>query len=159
MATYHTSHSHTHTTNGDQSWYSTNQSVATPSDVSTAVRKLLSSTRRLQEILKLWSTERATESDVSDVYVQIGHEFNATINAFAHYGIELANIHSIPGELRAVLEGCLAEDPSPQVMETFQPELRKVLYKLLKGLQARQDSWRAATQRNADHHAQMLDLA
>ena len=47
------------------------------------------STKRLQEVLKLWSVEQATEEEVSNVYVQIGHEFNVTISAFAYHQIEL----------------------------------------------------------------------
>ena len=56
-----------------------------------------------------------------------------------------SDIHSIPGELRTVLEHCLAEDPSPDVLVSFMPDLRKVLYKLLKGLHSRQDKWRAVS--------------
>jgi len=56
-----------------------------------------------------------------------------------------SDIHSIPAELRTVLEHCLAEDPSPDVLASFMPELRKVLYKLLKGLHSRQDKWRVVS--------------
>ncbi|KAF8963359.1 hypothetical protein BDZ97DRAFT_1758627 [Flammula alnicola] len=120
---------------------------AIPGDVPTAVHNLLTSTKRLQEVLKLWSVDKATEGDVSDLYVQIGHEFNVTISAFAYHHIDLSDIHSVPAELRTVLEGCLAEDPSPAVLDSFLPELRRVLFKLLKGLQSRQDKWRAASHR------------
>ncbi|KDR67745.1 hypothetical protein GALMADRAFT_79553, partial [Galerina marginata CBS 339.88] len=114
-------------------------------DVPTAVKNLLTSTKRLQEVLKLWSLDQATESGVSDVYVQIGHEFNVTISAFAYHQIALTDIHSIPLELRSVLELCLAEEPSPATLAQFMPDLRKVLFKLLKGLQRRQDNWQAVT--------------
>jgi len=57
--------------------------------VPNAVQKLLFSTRRLQQVLNEWSTENATDGDVSDVFVQIGHDFNAVIAAFAHYSIDL----------------------------------------------------------------------
>jgi hypothetical protein len=57
----------------------------------------------------------------------------------------LSDIHSFPVELRTVLENCLAEEPSPEVLVSFMPDLRKVLYNLLKGLQSRQDMWRTAT--------------
>ncbi|KAJ3487609.1 hypothetical protein NLJ89_g11697 [Agrocybe chaxingu] len=150
MATYHSSSSysgegssHAGTSTYDKNWHQT----ATPGDVTTAVHNLLSSTKRLQEVLRLWGAEKASEGDVSDVYVQIGHEFNATINAFAYHQIDLSEIHSIPADLRDVLERCLSEEPAPEVLESFMPALRKVLYKLLKGLQSRQDAWRAATQR------------
>jgi hypothetical protein len=62
---------------------------AVPGDVPTAVHNLLASTKRLQEVLKLWSADQATEDEVSDLYVKIGHEFNATISAFAYHQIDL----------------------------------------------------------------------
>ena len=127
------------------------------------MHSLLTSTKRLQELLKLWSAEQATESDVSDLYVQIGHEFNATITAFSQHRIDLRYIPSsikysstkqftsdileIPNELRTVLEQCLSEEPSPEILSMFMPELRKVIFKLLKGLQSRQEQWQAVTQR------------
>lgn len=74
------------------------QATPSPSDVATAVHTLLSSTKRLQEVLRLWSSDKATEGDVSDMYVKIGHEFNATISAFAYYQIDLRYVpkHYVP---------------------------------------------------------------
>lgn len=57
--------------------------------------------------------------------------------------VDLSDIHTVPTELRTVLEHCLAEDPSPATLEHFMPEVRQALYKMLKGLQLRQDAWRA----------------
>jgi len=113
-------------------------------DVPGAVRNLLLSTKRLQDLLKQWSMGQATEGQVSDAYVQIGTDFNTTIRAFAYHQIDLSDIHSIPGELRVPLEQCLGEDPSPEILENYMPQVKQVLYKLLKGLQARQEAWRAA---------------
>jgi len=101
------------------------------------------STKRLREILAQWSIGRATESQVSDVFVETATEFNSTMHAFSYHRIDLSEIHSFPKELRTILENCLAEDPSPQVLEIFMPQVRQVLYKLLKALQARQEAWRA----------------
>ncbi|KAE9405303.1 hypothetical protein BT96DRAFT_812434 [Gymnopus androsaceus JB14] len=115
----------------------------TPGDVPSTVRNLLLSMKQLQDTLKHWSVNQATEAQVSDVYVQIGTDFNATVNAFAYHKIDLSDIYSIPKDLRTVLEQCLAEDPSPQVLAVFMPQVRQVLYRLLRGLQARQDAWRA----------------
>jgi hypothetical protein len=152
--TYQAGPSHAAASPSDEGhgWYTSN-----PGDVSTAVHKLLFSTKRLQDVLRLWSADKASEGDVSDVYVQIGHEFNATITAFAHYNIDLTDIHSVPAELRIVLERCLSEDPSPEMLESFMPDLRKILYKLLKGLQARQEPWRAATHRLGNNRAPLLN--
>ena len=46
-----------------------------------------------------------------------------------------------------MLESCLGEDPSPETLERYMPEVRQVLYRLLKGLQSRQDAWRASSGR------------
>ncbi|PPQ85236.1 hypothetical protein CVT25_010009 [Psilocybe cyanescens] len=135
-----------------------NYQTAIPGDVSTAVKDLLTSTKRLQDMLKLWSTQQATEGDVSDLYVQIGHEFNVTITAFAYHHIDLSDLHNIPTELRTVLEHCLSEDPSPEILETFLPDLRKVLFRLLKGLQSRQDPWRSALERREALRTSPLNL-
>ncbi|GLB43312.1 putative cytoskeletal regulatory protein binding [Lyophyllum shimeji] len=113
-------------------------------DVPGTVRSLLLSTKQLQDLLKQWSLGQATEGQVSDAYVQIGQDFNNTIRAFAYHQIDLSDIHSIPGELRVPLEQCLGEDPSPEVLQNYMPQVKQVLYKLLRGLQARQDAWRAA---------------
>lgn len=64
-----------------------------------------------------------------------------------------SDIHSIPNELRTVLEQCLAEDPSPDVVNAFMPAVRRVLYKLLKGLQARQDAWKSINANENSHDA------
>ncbi|KAJ6554448.1 hypothetical protein B0H19DRAFT_1210843 [Mycena capillaripes] len=111
-------------------------------DVPTAVRNLLLSTKELQKILTQWSLGQVSETQVSDVYVQIGTDFNTAIQAFAYHRIELNDVHSVPKELRTVLEQCLAEDPSPEALAMFMPEVRQVLFKLLKGLQSKQEAWR-----------------
>lgn len=70
------------------------ESQLAPGDVPTLVHNLLSSTKQLQETLRQWSLNQATESQVSDVYVQIGTEFNATIGAFAYHQIDLRYGHA-----------------------------------------------------------------
>ncbi|KAF8625523.1 hypothetical protein AX17_006835 [Amanita inopinata Kibby_2008] len=136
----------TATSSGSSSSGYTSQHQASqrvPGDVPTAVHNLLSSTGQLQDLLRQWSVGRASETQVSDLYVKIGTDFNTTLNAFLHHNIELADLYSIPKELRGVLEHCLSEDPSSQALEMYMPQVRQVLYKLLKGLQMRQDIWRA----------------
>jgi hypothetical protein len=66
-----------------------NDTQKTPDKVPSTVHNLLTSTKRLQEVLRLWSVEQASEGDVSDTYVQIGNEFNLTISAFAEHQIDL----------------------------------------------------------------------
>jgi hypothetical protein len=137
------------------------QKIQADSDVPGSVRNLLLSIKQLQELLQLWSVGQATEGQVSDAYVKIGTDFNATVHAFASHHIDLrymrasshlinmhtdmdySDIHSVPKELRTVLENCLGEDASSETLERYMPEVRRVLYRLMKGLQSRQDEWRA----------------
>ncbi|TFY80582.1 hypothetical protein EWM64_g3430 [Hericium alpestre] len=115
-----------------------------PADVPRAVATLLDVTKQLQEMLRLWSTHQVDEGQVSDVYVRIGTEFNATVTAFQHYNIDLSDLYSIPQELRTVLENCLSEEPSPQVFEMYMPQVRQIMYNLLQGLRGKQSAyWRA----------------
>jgi hypothetical protein len=61
----------------------------TPSDVPTAVSTLLGLTKQLQEVLRLWSTRQANEGQVSDAFVLVGMQFNATVNAFSRHHIDM----------------------------------------------------------------------
>lgn len=53
------------------------------------MKSLLLATKDLQDRLKMWGVGNASESEVSDCYVSIGNEFNATISAFAQHDIDL----------------------------------------------------------------------
>jgi len=118
------------------------QSPRSAGDVPTAVKNLLVATKRLQEALRLWSIQQATETDVSNIYVTVGTEFNEVVGAFAQHKIDLSEIHSVPRDLRGVLEQCLGEDPSPQALAMYMPQVRQILYTLLQGLRSRQEAWR-----------------
>lgn len=61
----------------------------TPSDVPTAVSTLLGLTKQLQDVLRLWSMRQADEGQVSDAFVLVGMQFNATVNAFSRHGIDM----------------------------------------------------------------------
>jgi hypothetical protein len=58
-------------------------------DVPTAVKSLLLATKQLQEALYQWSIGQVSETDVSDVYVRIGTDFNHALHAFAYYSIDM----------------------------------------------------------------------
>ena len=58
-----------------------------------------------------------------------------------------SDINSVTGNLRAVLERCLSESASPEVLDKFMPEVRHVLFVLLRGLIKQQESWQTATRR------------
>lgn len=53
------------------------------------VHSLVASTKSLQDILRDWSNGRANELQVSDIYVQIGTEFNSIVAAFRGYQIDM----------------------------------------------------------------------
>lgn len=61
-----------------------------PSDVPTAVATLLGLTRQLQDVLRLWSDAAAGENQVSDAFVLVGMQFNATVNAFSRHRIDMS---------------------------------------------------------------------
>jgi len=112
--------------------------------VPTAVHGLLEATRRLQDVLNEWGAHTASVDDVSDVYVRVVEEFNAAIQAFAECGIDLGDLYVVPQEMRATLEQCLAEEPSPEALARFLPELKQTLIKLLRGLKRCHPEWRAS---------------
>ena len=51
--------------------------------------RLLVSIKGLLESLTKWSEQQMTDMDVSDVYVQLGNDFNAAVAAFAAYNIDM----------------------------------------------------------------------
>lgn len=61
----------------------------TSSDVPTAVSTLLGLTKQLQEVLRLWSKRQVNEGQVSDAFVLVGMQFNATVNAFSRHHIDM----------------------------------------------------------------------
>lgn len=65
------------------------QSFTQPA-VESAVTRLLVSIKQLLEALTNWSNEKATETEVSDVYVRLGNDFNAAVAAFASYHIDMS---------------------------------------------------------------------
>ena len=54
-----------------------------------AVTRLLVAIKQLLEALTLWSTLKMSEAQVSDVYVQLGNDFNAAVAAFAAFNIDM----------------------------------------------------------------------
>ena len=54
-----------------------------------AITGVLVSIKKLLESLTKWSEQQITEMDVSDVYVQLGNNFNLAAAAFAVYDIEM----------------------------------------------------------------------
>jgi hypothetical protein len=125
---------------------------------------LVEVTKQLQETLRLWSISYASEQHISEVYVRLGAEFNATVAAFQNFGIDMryisifgprlcsplkwfdlcSDIYRIPQDLRAVLEACLSEVPSAHTLNKYLPRVRQIIATLLRGLQSKQAAyWQA----------------
>ncbi|KAI0029178.1 hypothetical protein K488DRAFT_35341, partial [Vararia minispora EC-137] len=107
-------------------------------DVPRMVTSLLATTKALQEALRLWSLRQVSEQHVSDVYVRLGADFNATVTAFQYYNIDLSDLYSTPENLRRVLDACLRDEPSPRVLAVHMPRVKQIIYSLLQGLLGKQ---------------------
>ncbi|KAL7418149.1 actin interacting protein 3-domain-containing protein [Mrakia frigida] len=113
------------------------------SHMESAVTKLLVATRQLLDALTNWSTGRITETEVSDVYVRLGNDFNSCVSAFQDLDIPMHELLSVPAQLRNCLERCLADDPSPKNLERYLPEIRNTIVSLLQGLKAKQTLYKS----------------
>ncbi|AET37665.1 formin-mediated actin nucleation enhancer Ecym_1439 [Eremothecium cymbalariae DBVPG len=118
---------------------STSSTGAKPmSTVESSVTKLLISTKTLLQRLTQWSKKAATESQVSDAYVQLGNDFKLVSKHFAHAGIEVNDLGDVPMELRRVLEVALREPPSEETLNRYLPQIREIIVNLLEKLKAKQ---------------------
>ena len=61
--------------------------------VESAVTRLLVAIKQLLEALTQWSKLEITESQVSDVYVRLGNDFNMAVAAFGQYNIDMRYNH------------------------------------------------------------------
>jgi hypothetical protein len=60
--------------------------------VESAVTRLLVSIKQLLESLTQWSMLKMTETQVSDVYVRLGNDFNEAVAAFAAFNIDMSYV-------------------------------------------------------------------
>lgn len=58
--------------------------------VESAVTRLLVAIKQLLESLTQWSKQQISETQVSDVYVRLGNDFNAAVAAFAAFNIDMS---------------------------------------------------------------------
>ncbi|KAF8631926.1 hypothetical protein AX15_002179 [Amanita polypyramis BW_CC] len=110
--------------------------------VESAVTRLLVSIKQLLESLTQWSQLKCDEMQVSDVYVQLGNDFNAAVTAFAAYNIDMSELMSVPDDLRNILEPCLAEEATPENLDVYLPNVRQIITNLLQGLRGKQSIYR-----------------
>ncbi|KAI0642381.1 hypothetical protein C8Q79DRAFT_250278 [Trametes meyenii] len=120
------------------------------SEVHRAVSRLLSLTKQMQEVINLWAQGSVGESDVSDAFILVASQFDSTVHAFWRVSVDMSDLFDVPRSLRAVLEGMLAEYPSPDVLARYTPRIRKIVVDLLRGLQSKQSSYWAAVGRSRD---------
>jgi len=59
------------------------------SNIESSLTRLLVATKELIQTLTAWSRKQATETDVSDVYVRLGNEFNLARTSFERAGVDM----------------------------------------------------------------------
>ncbi|KAL5531529.1 hypothetical protein ACEPAG_4406 [Sanghuangporus baumii] len=133
--------SSTHSRGSERDRERASRSNANP-PVESAVTRLLVSIKQLLEALTLWSTLKVTETQVSDVYVRLGNDFNAAVAAFKSFDIDMGELQSVPEDLRSVLEQCLSEEATPSSLEIYLPSVRSIITNLLQGLRTKQSIYR-----------------
>lgn len=117
------------------------------SQIEKSVTHLLVATKQLLETLTQWSRKSASETDVSDVYVRLGYEFNLACRAFNAIGVETSDLGPVPDVLRTILEDTLSQDASPQSLDRYLPQIRDIIINLLHGLKKKQARLRSRQQK------------
>uniref|UniRef100_A0A060T849 ARAD1D00858p n=1 Tax=Blastobotrys adeninivorans TaxID=409370 RepID=A0A060T849_BLAAD len=108
------------------------------STIESTVTKLLVATKQLLECLTRWAKGEASEQDVSDIYVNLGNEFNLACRAFLSAGVEVADLGDVPQALRVILEKALSEDASQENLDRYLPSIREIIVNLLRQLKQKQ---------------------
>lgn len=112
-----------------------------------SVTHLLVATKELLETLAKWARQEASETQVSDVYVRLGYEFNIACRAFKSVAVETHDLGPVPDQLRSILEETLSGDPSQKHLDKYLPSIRDIIVNLLHGLKRKQQKLRASVQR------------
>ncbi|KAF2490989.1 AIP3-domain-containing protein [Lophium mytilinum] len=118
------------------------------SQIEKSVTHLLVATKQLLETLTLWSRGTATESEVSDVYVRLGYEFNIASRAFNAIGVDTQDLGNVPELLRGILEETLSQEASQSSLDNFLPRIRDIIINLLHGLKKKQHRLRQRSGRD-----------
>ncbi|ORX95504.1 actin interacting protein 3-domain-containing protein [Clohesyomyces aquaticus] len=118
------------------------------SQIEKSVTHLLVATKQLLETLTLWSRGTATESEVSDVYVRLGYEFNIASRAFNAIGVDTQDLGNVPELLRGILEETLSQEASQASLDNFLPRIRDIIINLLHGLKKKQQRLRQRSGRD-----------
>lgn len=108
------------------------------STIESTVTRLLVATKQLLESLTKWARHEATEKDVSDVYVNLGNEFNSACRAFIAADVDISDLGDVPQALRVILEKALSEDASQENLDKYLPSIREIIVTLLRQLKQKQ---------------------
>ncbi|KAK4121760.1 AIP3-domain-containing protein [Parathielavia appendiculata] len=120
------------------------------SQIEKSVTHLLVATKQLLETLTQWSRGNATDTQVSDVYVRLGYEFNMACRAFTAINVDTSDLGNVPELLRNILEATLSQEASPESLERYLPKIRDIIINLLHGLKRKQTRLRQRQQRERD---------
>ena len=118
------------------------------SQIEKSVTHLLVATKQLLETLTQWSKGKATDGEVSDVYVRLGYEFNMACRAFTAINVDTSDLGNVPGLLRYILEATLSQEASVESLEKYLPRIRDIIIHLLQGLKRKQQKLRQKHSRN-----------
>lgn len=120
------------------------------SQIEKSVTHLLVATKQLLETLTQWSRGNATDTQVSDVYVRLGYEFNMACRAFTAINVDTSDLGNVPELLRNILEATLSQEASAESLEKYLPKIRDIIINLLHGLKRKQTRLRQKQQRERD---------
>ncbi|KKA30794.1 hypothetical protein TD95_004957 [Thielaviopsis punctulata] len=120
------------------------------SQIEKSVTHLLVATKQLLETLTKWSRNQATDSQVSDVYVRLGYEFNMACRAFNAINVDTTDLGNVPEELRNILEATLSQEASAESLDRYLPKIRDIIINLLQGLKRKQQRLRQRQRSDRD---------
>ncbi|ODH38194.1 hypothetical protein ACO22_02525 [Paracoccidioides brasiliensis] len=130
-------------TTGSRTSSGSGKSSTSRGTIEKSVTHLLVATKQLLETLTQWSRQQASESEVSDVYVRLGYEFNLACRAFGAIGVDTTDLGPVPDLLRTILEDTLSQDASLESLERYLPRIRDIIINLLHGLKKKQAKLRS----------------
>lgn len=120
------------------------------SQIEKSVTHLLVATKQLLETLTQWSRGTATDTQVSDVYVRLGYEFNMACRAFTAINVDTSDLGNVPESLRHILEATLSQEASTESLEKYLPRIRDIIINLLHGLKRKQQKLRQKQARDRE---------
>lgn len=123
------------------------------SQIEKSVTHLLVATKTLLETLTKWSRKQATDTEVSDVYVRLGYEFNMACRAFTAINVDTRDLGNVPEDLRNILEATLSQEASAESLEKYLPRIRDIIVNLLHGLKRKQQKLRQKQAREKENGA------